>query len=564
VLALGIATLYWLFGWRPLQIQLWLVVDDGLYVRQAEGFLAWLQGKSAGWLGAFDCFLLAKAPLYGVWLALVNLLGIPLRVAEFLLVLSGAFLFRRAFAPVRKLRFVEFLLVLFLLVANPFLPGDFRLQRFGLQMALTNLCLVSLVGLCLRLVAPVRQRIVWSASAGLFFGLAYLNREDAAWLLGPLLTAFALQWFLPWLTVEGRRNVRSRVKADLAVLACVVIAALVPVLTVCSLNKAHYGAFMTTFRHSSALTGLYHRLTSLEPSGHQPYVPIARPTRLKAYALSPTFAKMQPFLEGNDGYWHAGNEQAALNGHPAGDKEFFVSYFEFSLLWAAEKMGAKRAGEMEAIFRSIDRELAEAVRAKKIEAGRSGPALLAAPVAGDFRKFLSALGTSVWSLLFVSGDDQAFPSGGQSGAAQLERVGRLTHAWPGPLPAPHMQYSMRARSLRIIRKIQHIFYPFLFVALPAVLFWRRHDLVAKCLDQRTILLWTALVPYVALLAFCAGMSVVEILGFRGVASGDYNKLGFSALTVLAALAVSTLTTFVAVVPEPAKEPARPSLPVEAP
>lgn len=559
----GIAALYWLFGWRPFQVQLWLAVDDGLYVRQAEGFLAWLQGKSSGWLGGFDCFLLSKAPLYGVWLACVSLLGVPLRVAEFLLMLAAAFLFRRAFSPVRSLSFLEFCVALFLLVGNPFLPEDFRLQRFGLQMALTNLCLVSLLGLCLHLRESLGTRIAWSALAGVFFGLAYLNREDSAWLLGPLLVAFLLQWGLPLLAAEGRARIRSGIKAELSVLTGVAVGALLPILIVCSLNKACYGAFITTFRHSNALAGLYHRLTSLEPSGHQPYVPIARPTRLKAYALSPTFAKMQPFLEGNADYWHAGNEHTVLNGHPAGEREFFVSYFEFSLLWAAEKIGAKRASDMEAIFRRIDRELEDAVRAKQIAAGRAGPALLAAPVAGDFRRFLSALGTSVSSLLFVSGEAQVFPGGGQNGAAQLERVGRLSNGWSGPLPAPHMQYSMRAPSLRITRWIQRVAYPLFFLSLPTLLIWRRRELIAERLSERTILLWTALVPLAAFIAFCAGMAVVEVLGFRLVASGLYNKLGFSSLTVLVAFAASAVRTFLVVAQEPAAVPAPAPL-VESP
>ena len=87
--------LYWLYGFRPFLVHAELVVDDFLYVRHARGFLDWLQGRSSGWLGPYDCFLLSKAPLYGLWLALLNIFGIPLRIGEFLLVVAGPFLLAR-------------------------------------------------------------------------------------------------------------------------------------------------------------------------------------------------------------------------------------------------------------------------------------------------------------------------------------------------------------------------------------------------------------------------------------------------------------------------------------
>jgi hypothetical protein len=131
--------LYWLYGWRPFQVDAELIVDDFLHIRHAHAVLNWLQGRSPAWLGPFDYLCLAKAPLYGVWLALLNILGIPLRVGEFLLLLAGPFWFERAVRPVTRLVGWRFALVVVLLVANPLFPGDFRPHRDGLQICLTNL-----------------------------------------------------------------------------------------------------------------------------------------------------------------------------------------------------------------------------------------------------------------------------------------------------------------------------------------------------------------------------------------------------------------------------------------
>jgi len=540
--ALGV--LYWLYGWHPFQIQLWHAVDDGLYARHAEGFLEWLQGRSSKWLGAFDCFLLAKAPLYGVWLAFLHILGMPLRVGEFLLMVAGAVLFRRAVRPVRELRLWEFLVVLFLLLGNPFLPQDFRLARFGLQMALTNLCLVATVGLTLHALCDTRHRLGWSVFTGLFFALAYLNREDSVWLLLPLVVSFLLQWLASLIRCRrSQATWRTRIPAELQVACCFAAGALIPILSVCGLNKAHYGAFTTTFRRDAALTALYHRLTSLEPAGHLAYVPIARPTRLKAYALSPTFAKMKPFLEGNEGYWHAGNEHSVINGHARSEQEFFVSYFEFALLWAAEKMGAKHANAMEDIYRAIDRELAEAVRTKRIVAGTHGPGLLAAPIPGDTRRILSALWTSFSSLLAVTGGADTVPDDLQGPGSMVDRAAHLTHSYAALLPKPNIEYSIRAPGLRASRSLQRLVYPLLFLSIPALLIWRRKDVITTDLGIPTLFLWSMAIPVAALLSFCMAMAMVEVLGFKFLAGVAYNALGYSPLTVLCAFAFTSLVVF---------------------
>jgi hypothetical protein len=558
-LSVAVGALYWLYGWRPFLVQMWNVVDDGLYVRQAEGFLNW--GRSGLWLGSFDCFLLAKAPLYGVWLALIHFLGFPLRVGEFLLLFAGGLLFRRAVSPFRRLRLLEFIVVLCLLIGNPFLPEDFILRRGGFQTALTNLCLIAAIGLALRALAGLRERQVWALLTGLFFSLCYLNREEATWTSVAILVAFLIQWLGFLLSRRsGAATWRLLGRGEALVALSFAIGVLPPILTVCALNKLHYGAFMTTFRRSSAFTSLYQRFTSLEPAGHQAYVPIARSTRMKAYDLSPTFAKMKPFLEGSEGYWHAGNaEHAALNGRSPADQEFFVSSFEFSLLWAAEKMGAKRADEMETTFRAIDRELGDAIREKKIVAGASGPAILAAPIPGDFGRICSALWTSFSSLLFVRRDGYLRPEGGQSSHSQLELVGQLTHSWVEQLPHTSAQYSMRAPILSSIKTVQKFVYPMLFLSLPGLLIWKRKEAFVRCPTQRSVFLWSMLVPMAGLFAFCLSMAIVEVLGFKFLAGMGYNLLGFAPLSVLCAFAFTGLVTFI---PDPLRRRSTPQGAVE--
>jgi len=533
--------LYWLYGWRPLLVQPWSTVDDGLYIHHAEAFLDWIQGNSPNWLGSFDRFTLVKAPLFGVWLALLHLLGIPLRVGEFLLLMSSSFLFRSAVSPIRKLGGLEFAVVVFLIVANPLYPVTFRLNRDSLQISLTNLCLISAVGLALRAHGPMRARICWALMTGLYFGLCYLNREEAIWVFMAVSVAMVLSFAktaIPWRRCQ--KSLLSVFEAQGVVLLALALGFLPPVFTVCALNKQHYGVFLTTFRRSSAFTELYQRLTSLEPNDHQAYVPIAWPTRMKAYELSPSFAKLKPFLEEPGSYWTAGNRQhAMLNGRSPSDKEFFISYFEFCLFDAVNQAGAKTADQMEAMFRNIDRELGDAIREKKIQAGIHGPAILAAPRAGDFKKILSAWWLSFSSLMKVNGPPYNWPLKLNVPQDRLDDMSRLTHSSVVLYPNSNMLYPARETVFLWIKKFQRIVFPLLFPVLFGLLVWKRKDVFTPTPSPMGFFLWTVAVPLSGLAAFCLSMAVVEVLGFRFIDPVEYklpgyNMLGFAPLSVLCA------------------------------
>jgi hypothetical protein len=539
LLVLEVIVLYGLYGWHPFVIQTWASVDDGLYVQQAMGFLDGLAGKSESWLGGYHCFLLSTVPLYGLWLAFLHLLGIPLRVGDFLLLLASAWLFRRAVKPVRALRSWEFGVVLFLLLANPFINMDFCLRRFTLHTALTNLCLVALLGLLLRAQASMASRARWALLAGLGYALCHLNREESGWLWAVFLVAGAILWlcaFLAWRRgeIRGRQALLGQAALVLALLAGV----LPPILTVCTLNLRSYGVFMTAFRHSSAMTDLVQRLTSLEPAKHQAYIPIARATRFRAYELSSSFARLKPFLDGRSGYWRAGNpEQAVSNGHKPEEGEVFVSYFEFCLLWAAEQAGAKRAYQAVDLFRAIEHELDQAVRDGKIEAGASGFASLAAPVPGDYRRMARAFWTALSSLVTIGTAGYVWPAATapQGSRAQIEEAGQLTQSWVKPEPLPNLRYSVREPVVRRCKQVQMVAFPLLIAAMPVLVLWRRREVFTRSPSIRGILLLSFAVPATAVLAFCAAMAVLEVTGFKFLATMGYAVLGYSPLTVLCAL-----------------------------
>jgi hypothetical protein len=404
--------------------------------------------------------------------------------------------------------------------------------------------LISLVGMVLRWRSPRRERLRWAALAGFCFGLCYLNREEAFWLLVPIFLAAGIMT-LTSLTLgrQGRRSRLSSLGSQGIVLLVMVLGFLPPVLTVCALNQRHYGVFMTAFRRSPALTRLIQRLTSLEPEGHQPNVPIARATRMKAYELSPTFARLEPSLEAEGGLWSAGNPvHSRARGRDPADREIFVSTFEIALPWAAEQAGARTPRQMEDMFVAIARELGDAIRVGKIQAGAHGPSILPALRPGDRGRILAAWWRAFFALLTVDHVPYYWPDTVIASQAELDDLQRLTSSSVVLYPKPNWRFASRAWAVDWIKAAQRIAYPVLLLSWFGLLALRRKAVFTLAPSPRGLLLWSVAIPLGGLGVFCFGMAVVGVLCYQFFhLTGTYNQMGFAPLSVVCALTFVGLT-----------------------
>jgi hypothetical protein len=530
--------LFWTYGDRPLVGEPWQWADDGLYLRRAEGFVRWLHGDVKQWLGPYDALILVKAPLFSVWLGMLHVVHVPLRLAEFALLLWLPWLFRAAVRPVLALSWWQLGVIAIVLIALPFLPDEQRLLRSALQAALVSACLISVTGLLLRARGPDAEMGWWAVSSGLFFGLSYLNREETVWLVPPVASALFAVLVSAWWHRSWYRALRVTV--------CVVVAFAVPVGLTSALNYQSYGVFITAVPRAPAFTRAHQAMTRLEPESRERYVPIRTATRLKAYAISPAFAMLRPYLEGPASDSLASNPgHLSLNGRRPGTREFFVSTFEFALCEAAFQAGARTGADSEALFGRIAGELEAAIAAGKIGAGGGGPATLAAPLRGDYRRILKQ--TMVSLRLLYTLDSMTWPAAGtSSGTPQdLQRMENLTEMTTAPTQAlkavdlPDVGAETRVDLYHAITKIEMAAYAVGTVAFLAFAVavaagrWRN----AACLEQAL----AGLVLSGSLVAFSLSMAVVDVLGFpilrRG---GSYNDLGYAPLSVLCAFGLVIL------------------------
>jgi len=528
VLLLVILFLYAVYGSRQLVAQPGGWLDDGLFLRQAEGIVRWLGAKGQHWLGPYDSALISKPPLFAVWVAFVHFSGVPLPVAEFGLLLALVPLFCGACRPLVTLQGWRCLPITFLLVAIPFFPVETRLLRNAFQTALASGCLIAAAGLALRHKAALREQLRWVGAVGGIFALCYLNREEAIWLLPSIGAATAL--VVVTVLAGGRRF------AALALVATLAGTFSFPVATVAALNAYHYGIFVTALRRAPEFTHAYQVLTSLEPSKHRAFVPIVEETRLRAYLLSPAFAQLRPFLEGPTGDGLARHPiQLAINGAPPDAREFFVSNFEFALRDAAARAGYATAAESEKLFSQIANELGRAIKGGSIEFGAHGPALLAAPRPGNTVAIIAAVGLSLEKLLLVQGVEYPSPAASSGEQPDLQRMADMTHWEMAPTSPPTasalIDWKVRRTAYDFILPFLRVIYPaaFMLLAFGTILSLSRFRRAQTSVRPEFAGLVLLLAPF----AWSAALGVVHVMGWPILRFPDYQRMGLVSMSVIA-------------------------------
>lgn len=399
----------WLMRAQPVFAIGGAAIDDRLFVELGNSI------RHGDWLGQYNFLTLSKGPFYPLWIAASNLCGIPLRLGEQFLYAAGCGLLVLALAPaIRSLwmRFALYLLVLF----NPMTWDMTSLARVLRQNIYTPLTLVALscaLAVMARAGERARSLRLWAWGFGLSFAGFWLTREESIWFAPSLWLILAASFYYAW-----RRAGRAGLFRQAAVCCHAATAAALPILAICFLNLHYYGWFGTVEFKAEAFNDAYGALLRITPRERYPGVPVSRETRLRAYAVSPTFAKLKPYLEGGVGAWGAGCS-APFTGIPAERLEIAGGWFMWSLRQAASDAGySKSARENLRFFRRVADELNTACDAGLIEGGSRRSGFLPPLRSEQLKAFGKALGE--FAFYFASfGDFSAYAGPSEGDSASL-------------------------------------------------------------------------------------------------------------------------------------------------
>lgn len=278
--------------------------DDRLFINLADSLL------HHHWLGPYNSMTLAKGPFFSLWLALNNVIGLPLLTGEQILYVLACLVTVVALRPILKKNWQS--LILFLaLVFNPITfnaPLMTRVIREGLYVSLTLLVVATFIGLAVRAREKVSAVVPWSIGAGMALASLWLTREEGPWILPTII--LLLGFFL----YQGMRDRQSNWLKNLLLATTPFLILWVAVSTVTQVNLRQYGVPTTVEFKSTDFLDAYGAMTRVKSDDWYPFVPVTRSARMKMYEVSPTFAAVKPFLDSPNNPWiKISNENTGQN-----------------------------------------------------------------------------------------------------------------------------------------------------------------------------------------------------------------------------------------------------------
>lgn len=308
--------------------------DSFWHIRTAED---WVWGQP------YSEWTLMHLPVYSLFIAITGTIGLPLRIAIELCYIAGAAVVSFAFGRLglsASLQILSFVLIVFHPYSYPSFDHALAELLYVCQM-------LFFVGFFIRLIVPKsRSDLLWSASLFAFTAaLMWYCRKESVLIAGLFaLTALAVAGALAFKFVEKATAARLGLTLVIAPLGAVVLVGTL----ISAANGLRYGLWQTNQMTAPNYTRAYQSLQAIRPDHLIRFVPVSREVRLKAYAVSPAFRELQPFLDGEKENWGAWETRSAMG---IGGREIGAGWFYWILVDAAARAGHfNSAQDAEAYF----------------------------------------------------------------------------------------------------------------------------------------------------------------------------------------------------------------------
>src|SRR4051812_6497992 len=299
-LALGLAVL--------VLFKLWLVQTEDIYASATEYDALWYltSAKNWYWGAPYSWTAFVRPPAYPLFIALVHLPGIPLRLAIELLQLTAYLVIVHA---LRKIA-VPNGVCLVLFGAMALHPASFQLNNYTMSDCFYAAILpLSVGGLLLLLFTGKLKHALWSGAA-----LAVLwNAREESILIVPMLAVFAA--LALWLRRTQAGSWKNAALAWWKPLGAMIATLGALIVAVDTANYRTFGSFTRSDMISTSYTKAYNALLRIRPDSLEHYIAISSASLEKAYAVSPTLARLRPQFDGPLGFAWRVPATAAL-GHP--------------------------------------------------------------------------------------------------------------------------------------------------------------------------------------------------------------------------------------------------------
>ena len=467
-------------------LKLWLVAgqtrpafanavhDDALFIKLASFLVA------GDWLGPFDQLTLAKGPMYPIWLAFCYTLSLPSYLMQHLLYAAAVLAFLHSVSPwVRRkaYRLMIFVLMLFNPASCAFMAVHFK--RETIYGSLSILVFAGLIGLYGTTSAETRHPLRWAVLLGVSLTAFWLTREEGLWIVPPAMVLLAC---------AGYRLARRRLESPKRIILVLLLPLAIwgtSLLAVSWINYGKYGIFSTNEIKSKVFRSAFGALLRVEHASWQRFNVVPRETRLRVYEVSPAFAELKPYLEGELGQGWAKHGKFLLPGKSEG--EIAGGWFLWAFRASVEAAGYYRnSDDTLRYYEQLTDEVNRACEDGRLRAGRRRASLVP-PLRSEYLKpFLRALPKSVPIIARFKGSEPLSASRSLGGPAKVALFREISGDRVAPKanepPLIHRQLRQNQLKVKALRSLWWLYnrtggmlagLALLAFAGTSVLAWRR-------------------------------------------------------------------------------------------
>jgi hypothetical protein len=409
----------------------WLVADQEIVAIESPHDDAWCLQKAQCWYWfdeGYSNMSFIKEPIFSLFAAVCYRLGLPLRLATEAVYLAAAgFL---AWCLVTRQTRASIGLLVF--VACALHPMHFHVFQGSTYSVLYPSVLMLALGALLLQFKLRNEAGRWRRwlLSGVALALVWNTRPERPLVLLLILFFLAAAAFRDW---RRSPNVGGGLRAwlgewspPLALLTAITLA-------IMSANYLRWGTFAINDLLAPGFSEANRALMSIKPRRPEPYVPVSKEARERAYAVSPSFRELAPFLDGPDGAaWAGGHGLYNLADWAGGHglynlprDEFAAAWFIYALRDAAAAAGHyQSARDSEDFYRRIAEEIDAAAAEGRLPT-RWVPPFYMDPCFDNYQHKLLPSWRAVWCSTWRSGYGATQPDASEVSAetkALFDRV----------------------------------------------------------------------------------------------------------------------------------------------
>lgn len=307
---------------QPLNAKYAMKYDDQLMVNLANNII---EGK---WLGEYSKNTLIKGVFTPLFMVFINILHIPFLLGKEIFYSISCILFINVLK--KKIKNTKILIIMF--IALLFNPVEYsselcRVYRDGIYTALIMYLITAVLGIYLSRNEETKKQIKYYIGLGLSFSAIYLCREENIW-LAPFLIGSTI---IILINIFTNRELKNKIQRICLYLIPIFIT-LISINTICFINYKYYGVYTLNQYWGKEFKEAYGALTRVIPEEQKIRVPVTNETMDKIYEVSPKFAELREFFEGEKG-------KSWSNCGEKNENEINGGYFHWALMEAVESKG---------------------------------------------------------------------------------------------------------------------------------------------------------------------------------------------------------------------------------